>query len=197
MGREEGYFVTDLDDAKVNGWFYCGDGTLHVPPLIHNSAYAAGFVISRSYQDFTQFVVVGSASTHETTLAAMRSYANGTYGEWEYINPPMLAGVEYRTTERYNGKAVYAAHIKYTCSAEVGNASGFSSLYIPAGLPNSKLVRVEGTVNEKRPFPVMTPSGGMVTIDHFWDSGELSLQFNKASFPEGTSFYFMIYYTKY
>ena len=27
--------------------------------------------------------------------------------EWEYANPPMEPGVEYRTTERWNGKAVY------------------------------------------------------------------------------------------
>lgn len=29
------------------------------------------------------------------------------WGEWEYANPPMLEGVEYRTTERFNGKPVY------------------------------------------------------------------------------------------
>jgi hypothetical protein len=27
---------------------------------------------------------------------------------WEYENPPMLLGVEYRTTERFMGKPVYA-----------------------------------------------------------------------------------------
>lgn len=33
---------------------------------------------------------------------------------WEYVNPPMVAGVEYRTTERHNGKPVY---VKYMDSA--------------------------------------------------------------------------------
>lgn len=32
----------------------------------------------------------------------------GTWGQWEYMNPPMEEGVEYRTTERFNGKPVYA-----------------------------------------------------------------------------------------
>lgn len=27
--------------------------------------------------------------------------------EWEFINPPLRAGIEYRTVERYNGKPVY------------------------------------------------------------------------------------------
>lgn len=41
-------------------------------------------------------------------LAAMRGRtSNGDWQEWEYMNPPMLFGVEYRTTERWNGKPVY------------------------------------------------------------------------------------------
>lgn len=33
---------------------------------------------------------------------------NGVWFPFEWFNPPMVLGVEYRTTERYNGKAVYA-----------------------------------------------------------------------------------------
>ena len=33
------------------------------------------------------------------------------WNEWEYINPPMMLGIEYRTTERYNGKPVYTSLI--------------------------------------------------------------------------------------
>ena len=42
-------------------------------------------------------------------LIEARRYKKGNaFGEWEYVNPPMLEGVEYRTTERYLGKPVYA-----------------------------------------------------------------------------------------
>lgn len=34
-------------------------------------------------------------------------YYNVVNGEEEWVNPPMILGVEYRTTERYNGKPVY------------------------------------------------------------------------------------------
>lgn len=45
-------------------------------------------------------------------LSAMRGRtSNGTWGEWEYVNPPMMEGVEYRTTERFNGKPVYVKMI--------------------------------------------------------------------------------------
>ena len=39
---------------------------------------------------------------------AIKTCENGIWGPLEYLNPPMAMGVEYRTTERYNGKAVYA-----------------------------------------------------------------------------------------
>lgn len=38
---------------------------------------------------------------------AIRKKNGGTWGPWEWVNPPMKLGVEYRTTERYNGEAVY------------------------------------------------------------------------------------------
>lgn len=38
---------------------------------------------------------------------AIRSRSAGVFGPWEWLNPPMTVGVEYRTTERYNGKPVY------------------------------------------------------------------------------------------
>ena len=42
----------------------------------------------------------------------------GTWSPWEWVNPPMVPGVEYRTTERWNGKAVY------TCLVNCGNVAG-------------------------------------------------------------------------
>lgn len=35
------------------------------------------------------------------------------WGEWEYENPPMVEDVEYRTTERFNGKPVYTKLINF------------------------------------------------------------------------------------
>lgn len=44
----------------------------------------------------------------------IRRYYNGgskTWSEWEWVNPPMNLGIEYRTTERYLGKPVYVKTI--------------------------------------------------------------------------------------
>lgn len=36
-----------------------------------------------------------------------RKCSGGTWAEVEFVNPPMLIGIEHRTIERYNGKPVY------------------------------------------------------------------------------------------
>lgn len=45
----------------------------------------------------------------------VRNKAEGKWGEWEWVNPPMALGVEYRTTKRHNGKAVWVK------SADIGS----------------------------------------------------------------------------
>ena len=37
----------------------------------------------------------------------------GTWTPWEWVNPPLALGVEYRTTERYLGKPVYTTIVNF------------------------------------------------------------------------------------
>lgn len=41
----------------------------------------------------------------------VRRLVDGSWQPWEWVNPPMIPGVEYRTTERWNGSPVYAKGI--------------------------------------------------------------------------------------
>ena len=68
-----------------------------------------GLVCREQTNTGTTTEIAFSVDAGSTVLEARRSRnAGSNWGEWEYVNPPMLDGVEYRTTERYNGKAVYA-----------------------------------------------------------------------------------------
>ena len=49
-----------------------------------------------------------------STTMCVRNKAEGKWGEWEWVNPPMALGVEYRTTERWNGKPVWKSLTKIT-----------------------------------------------------------------------------------
>ncbi len=61
---------------------------------------------------------------------------------WEWVNPPMVVGVEYRTTERYNGKSVYRQLINCGIASDGGDVNLYG-----AGLTSScKVIRNEGSL---------------------------------------------------
>ena len=42
-----------------------------------------------------------------------RRKESGVWKDWEWVNPPMQVGVEYRTTERWQGKPVYTKLLNF------------------------------------------------------------------------------------
>ncbi|MBR6525481.1 MAG: hypothetical protein IKT57_05880 [Clostridia bacterium] len=92
--------VNDLNTALNCGFFCWGSDCLNAP-----FGYGMGITLNRFNGRYTQLLFnpwMGSFGE-----IAVRHY-NGT--EWlpvEWVNPPMSLGVEYRTTERWQGKAVY------------------------------------------------------------------------------------------
>ena len=45
--------------------------------------------------------------------SARKCFKGGNWLPWEWINPPMEVGVEYRTTERYKDKPVYVKLVNF------------------------------------------------------------------------------------
>ena len=78
-----------------------------------------------SYPALDGFFRVGTLAKHGDQYASLTGYSYGgtaitrcksagAWGAWEWVNPPMLLGVEYRTTERYLGKPVYKKLLSFT-----------------------------------------------------------------------------------
>lgn len=92
----------DLDNVTGNGWYSWGSLVpANAPALINAYAdpvYCSMFMIGNS-----QIVV----SSNDRNNMAIRTKNTSGWTPWEYINPPLNLGVEYRTTERYAGKPVY------------------------------------------------------------------------------------------
>ena len=93
-------FITDANKAILPG-FYRFDSSKTCANIPSEWQFLYG----------TMIVSRGSSYIEQLFLArevnAKRTCSGETWGEWEYINPPMSVGVEYRTIERYNGKPVY------------------------------------------------------------------------------------------
>lgn len=99
--------IYDWNTAMLNGWYRDAGNAANSP---FAGAFTFGFA-SNYAEDCVQNVYArGGYGEDCKILHAIRMYDadNKAWGAWEYVNPPMNAGVEYRTTERWNGKAVYA-----------------------------------------------------------------------------------------
>jgi hypothetical protein len=83
----EGHFAFNM--RKSVGQIY--GGIWHITSYKANSSYGV-------------IKAVGYNASHPTIMYLNKMQ---TWAEWEWVNPPMTLGAEYRTTERFNGKVVY------------------------------------------------------------------------------------------
>lgn len=89
---------------------------------------------------------------------AIKTYYNSVWNDWEWENPPMVAGVEYRTTERYNNKVVYTRYVNLgsmpaSGQKKVAYTSGKASKWVSY---EAYLVTSSGNVS---PMPYINTSG--------------------------------------
>jgi hypothetical protein len=120
LGSELGKACSDCDLALENGYYQIGASTAHRPDGMSTRCWMQVISYGSTYK--TQICYSSSNAMQ------IREMNNGTWSEWEWVNPPMVLGKLYRTTERWNGKVVY------TKMVSVGN------------LPNTSTKSVEGVV---------------------------------------------------
>lgn len=167
-----------VDKAGLDNWISSGwciyydafnkDSTLGGSAFVNckgNNSSITGAVIQEAHQQDGYGV---------NTLT--RAYIGGEWTPWEYINPPMLLGEEYRTTERWQGKPVYTKLFNFGLSA-----NGAS---IPHELNPNPIVRysaVAGSIplphfNTVEPGYQITVSVGATNITMACGEGRTGLQ---------------------
>lgn len=99
----------DVNTIGASGWYSWVNNNVPVNAIgvtsltiMRVDAYSSGVKVQTLYgaTDGVQFIM--------QPIIARRMIYGSKIGAWEYVNPPMYFGVEYRTTERYLGKPVYA-----------------------------------------------------------------------------------------
>ena len=94
------------------------------------------------------------------TQIAVRQKNGGTWQPWEWPDPPMELGVEYRTTERHRGKVVYAKTFDFgTLPNGTYRAVGWAS----SGYATAVL-RVSGVASDGTTIPYTTNGGKRLDI---------------------------------
>lgn len=113
--------VMDWNDAKANGW-YCSYGTAANSPFPDFACwgYVSAFGETDDAVIQTAYTYTSDDWSRDATFEKKRYYKITTgWSEWEWVNPPMTAGREYRTTKRYYGKPVYTKLLSYAPSSFV------------------------------------------------------------------------------
>lgn len=102
-------WLTDADDLNniYQGGFYFWYGDKKPANSPKDIYYGGMIVMSRSPTEFVQQVFTITDTSILQNCMLVRTAYNNTWYPWEWVNPPMLLGTEYRTTERYLGKPVY------------------------------------------------------------------------------------------
>ena len=94
--------LSELDAIVSNGWY-----TIYSPNALSIGGVAFhSITLEVSMYNTTQgYQIVRFLGNN---IVCKRAMYSGAWRDWEFDNPPMELGKEYRTTERYNGKPVYA-----------------------------------------------------------------------------------------
>ena len=162
-------WLTSNDDLNniYQGGFYYWYGS-NVPANIPTGInYAGMFVIARSSTEFVQIIYAMAGSLNYSNAELRRTAYNEVWYEWEWVNPPMALGVEYRTTERYMGKPVYYQRISYGTTLP---ASGFAQRVVstlPIATTNILDIDVtvkNGTTYEVQKLPCISDSGVVLSV---------------------------------
>ena len=102
--------IADANDAVKNGVYAISKSTLNLPGPIMDLweyTYLKVDVGNRPDAYIKQTITSPYQSWHQCDVTRCFYDPRGGWQPWEWVNPPMILGAEYRTTERYQGKPVY------------------------------------------------------------------------------------------
>lgn len=160
LGEGNSRYADDINKAILPGWYHLGEQTVNVPAFAGSGYilwnYSCVFVQRRNSTIWQHFYTIGVDGVgHNFMSVRVSSDAGTTWSELEYLNPPMIPGVEYRTTERYNGKPVYAKVVSFgnlpnnsSASASWQPDTGYTDSIVDARvIANGNFVNVVSSVN--------------------------------------------------
>lgn len=120
----------DLNNIKTHGWYQWSlDDVPANAPSGNGTNYMRSMRVWANSYECYQEVIDMTDSSYQGCMVRRTIYDRTAY-PWEWINPPMVLGNEYRTAERFNGKPVYAKMVSF------GSLPNNTSKQISSGVSN-------------------------------------------------------------
>ena len=105
---ETSTYCENCNSVYKNGWYEVDTNTANLPAEGTAGTLFIHSIVTDNGTDIYQTIKSGV-----TVIQRYYSSWAGAWQPWEWVNPPMQAGVEYRTTERYMGMPVYVKMIEF------------------------------------------------------------------------------------
>lgn len=172
--------ITDWNTALASGWYKTtvADANNHSPDGMawygYVTAYASYLVVQEAWH----------ANTKNWANKCVRWLRDGVWSEWEYVNPPMQAGVEYRTSERFLAKPVY----RKVVLAVIPENKASVVATVPSGgvlVDYDAMVQKRGDETTVRVFPFNSNAADTDRIDCWNENGSVYLK----TYAEGWTAY--------
>lgn len=158
------------------------------------------FVATQDYVDWASVYIDNEhsftrnfANVTDTFSALVDGLDKVWESEYEYLNPPMQLGVEYRTTERYMGKPVY---VKLVDFGALPNATTKSVKFSIEN--NNQLLECKGFIPGGSVLPYSFPGSSVGTANVYTNrsSGNFGVFVSTDKDMSGSIAYFILKYTK-
>lgn len=150
-----GIWVSDLNSADKCGYYSWTSTAQNIP-----FDYGNMFVVRRADGRTTQIAIDPLMCGHGGIV--VRHKTSAEWKSWEWLNPPMNPGVEYRTIERWQGKTVY------TKMVDIGALPNGATKTVDIGVTSSKIIR--SFIN------ITSASGTNVTSPYFLADGTMAIK---------------------
>ena len=106
LGMKSNSSISDADNITAFGFYTAKTNT-------PTNDWCTILNIPYGQNRATQFSTLGEAASVNKYSYCKREKIDGIWKPWEWVNPRMELGVEYRTTERYQGKPVYVKLVNF------------------------------------------------------------------------------------
>lgn len=112
--------VDDPDEACRPGFYYCQNVT------IDEMTFGGLYMTVDATSDGTKYAHQTVHTTGNPGFILHRTKQDGVWQPWEWEHPPMKEDVEYRITERWEGKVLYVYHTEIDVSSLAGKGGKIS-----------------------------------------------------------------------
>lgn len=194
LGSGNGKSISNCNDAVQSGWYVTNGNTTNGPVNPANSAALnyLTLLVSSGAERIRQIAFVATQNYY-TVATRYSSDSGSSWSEWEWVNPPMVAGVEYRTTEGFEGKPVYCQLVYFTGIVDGGTFT--------VDVPNVDIVLRFFGSRSGVPLPFISEKGlSNVWTNYFSvnrSTNKITIVMNAgSSVPSDSRFYCALYYTK-